>query len=223
MIIKMETLIILHGAIGAKDQFRPLADKLSSRYNVVLHDFPGHGDRVDEDIDFSMDNFVEDLDKLVSQYEQPIVFGYSMGGYVAILHAARHPGKIKSIITLGSKVNWSPEIAKKESAMLNPDVIEQKIPKFAEILNKRHQGMWKEVLQKTKVMMFGLGEENKIQSTTANDLKCPLTMLLAENDEMVSKEETDALAKQLKASRANITNSNHPIEKVDLDELVKYF
>lgn len=217
----METLIILHGAIGAKDQFTTLADKLNSRYKVVLHDFPGHGERVDENIGFTMDNFVEDLDNLVSQYEQPIVFGYSMGGYVAIMHAAMYPGKIKSIITLGSKVNWSPEIAAKEVKMLNVDIIEQKVPKFAEALNKRHSGHWKLVLSNTAELMIKLGENNPIQELSNQDLQCPIKMLLADADEMVSVEETDALAAKLGAERFSIPNSKHPIEKVDLENLIE--
>lgn len=219
----METLIILHGAIGAKDQFEKLADTLSSKYKVILHDFPGHGERVNEQLDFTIDNFVEDLDQLVSKHSEPIIFGYSMGGYVAIMHAAKYPGKIKSIFTLGSKVDWNPDTAKKESAMLNPEKIEEKVPKFAAILNQRHHGKWKDVLNKTKDLMNDLGQENSIQTLQMNDLNCSITMLLADQDEMVSKEETDALALKIGAKRFDIPNSKHPIEKVDLSELLKFF
>lgn len=217
----METLIILHGAIGAKDQFEKLADTLSSKYKVILHDFPGHGERVNEHLEFTIDNFVEDLDQLVSKHSEPIIFGYSMGGYVAIMHAAKYPGKIKSIITLGSKVNWTPEIAAKEVKMLNPDIIEQKVPKFAEALNKRHLGQWKLVLANTAVLMIELGEINPIQKLSKRDISCPIKMLLADEDEMVSREETNALASKLGATRNNIPNSKHPIEKVDLENLLK--
>lgn len=219
----METLIILHGAVGAKDQFKKLADTLSSKYKIILHDFPGHGERVNEHLDFTIDNFVEDLDQLVSKHSDPIIFAYSMGGYVAIMHAAKYPGKIKSIFTLGSKVDWNPDIAKKESAMFNPEKIEEKVPKFATILNQRHKGQWKDVLTKTRDLMDDLGQENSIQTLQKHDLNCSINMLLADQDEMVSKEETDALALKIGAKRFDIPNSKHPIEKVDLDELVKYF
>ena len=47
--------------------------------------------------------------------------GHSMGGYVALKLALKRPELVDRIITLGTKFNWTPEVAAKEVKMLNPD------------------------------------------------------------------------------------------------------
>ena len=42
------------------------------------------------------------------------IFGYSMGGYVALHAARRHPERIGSIMTLGTKFAWDTPTAEKE-------------------------------------------------------------------------------------------------------------
>jgi esterase/lipase len=39
----MKDILLLHGAIGAKDQLQPLADALKDRYIVHTLNFSGHG------------------------------------------------------------------------------------------------------------------------------------------------------------------------------------
>jgi enterochelin esterase-like enzyme len=94
--------------------------------------------------------------------EKPTVFGYSMGGYVALYLAHSQPTLLGNIITLGTKFEWTPKIAQKEIKMLDAKVIIEKVPKFAEALKTRHGNDWELLLWKTATMMVDLGNTNAL-------------------------------------------------------------
>ena len=86
---------------------------------------------------------------------------------------------IQKVITLGTKYEWSEEIAAKEIKMLRPDVIEQKLPAFAQQLANRHGAMeWKNVLDKTAAMLLGLGKHPLLSSAVLQKITCPTLVLL---------------------------------------------
>ncbi|MEO8768662.1 MAG: alpha/beta fold hydrolase [Ferruginibacter sp.] len=81
----MKHLLLLHGAIGAKDQLDELANSLRSKYHVHTIDFNGHGGSPATDESFSIESFAHDVIKYLQENKinQVAIFGYSMGGYVA--------------------------------------------------------------------------------------------------------------------------------------------
>src|SRR5688572_11472647 len=109
-----DNLILLHGALGSQEQLVELKTLLSEEFNVLLLDFSGHGG-MEFDGPFSIDLFVADTIHLMDTHQLSVahIFGYSMGGYVALKLAHDHPGRADKIITLGTKYSWSPESAAK--------------------------------------------------------------------------------------------------------------
>jgi pimeloyl-ACP methyl ester carboxylesterase len=135
------SLLLLHGALGSQKQFDPIIPLLEDQFDVHRFDFEGHGENV-SDTAYSMklfsQNVVEYLDK--HSIEKTNVFGYSMGGYVALKTALAEPDRIGKIATLGTKFNWSLEAAQREVRMLNPDKIEEKGPPFCSKAGSRTSG-----------------------------------------------------------------------------------
>ena len=112
----MKPIILLHGAIGAKDQLEPLAKELSGNgFQTYSFNFSGHGQSPFQN-QFSISQFSNELLEFVVKTHliRPAIFGYSMGGYVALYLASQKPDGLGKIITLGTKFVWSPEIAVKE-------------------------------------------------------------------------------------------------------------
>tara|TARA_B100000809_G_scaffold251257_1_gene284585 strand:+ start:3485 stop:4165 length:681 start_codon:yes stop_codon:yes gene_type:complete len=218
----MNNLLLLHGAIGAKDQLDPLKKMLSKKFNIYSFSFSGHGRTMFRE-SFDIEQFTTDtLSYLLSNnLSKVFIFGYSMGGYIALNLAKKHPDKVSQIITLGTKFKWTSEIAEKEVKMLNPDSIEAKVPVFAKILSKRHgEDGWRTLLSKTADMMFEMGQTNPISLLDFKGIKTPCKLLLADNDEMVTMEETLIIKDLLQNSTFELLpNSKHPIEKVDLSLL----
>ncbi|MBL7889527.1 MAG: alpha/beta fold hydrolase [Bacteroidia bacterium] len=218
----MEQLLLLHGAIGAKDQLEPLKQQLSSQFIVHSINFSGHGSETLPE-HFSIEQFAKDvitfLDKQAIQTIN--IFGYSMGGYVALYLAKHHPERVKKVMTLATKFLWTPEIAQKEVKMLNPDVIAEKLTAFAKTLESRHHpNDWKVVLQKTAAMMLKLGEQNTLSLTDYSSIEQPVMISIGDKDSMVTLEETIAVYKQLKNAQFIVfPNTQHPIERMDVNRL----
>lgn len=225
----MKNIILLHGAIGAKDQLEPLASELKQQgYNVYTLSFSGHG-QTPFVSNFGIEQFALELEQFIKEnkLDSPTVFGYSMGGYVALYLAHRNPTILGNIITLGTKFEWSPEIAQKEVKMLDSKTIIEKVPKFAEALQKRHGQDWESLLQKTAEMMLSLGNKNALSLTDFTMIENKVLIGLADKDTMVSLEETTAVYKQLKnGAMYMLPNTKHPIETVDvglLSEIIRKF
>lgn len=220
----MKSIILLHGAIGAADQLEPLAKELSAYgYQTYSLNFSGHGQSPFQ-TNFGIQQFADELLEFVVKKHliRPLVFGYSMGGYVALYLASQKPGLFSEIITLGTKFEWSPEIAAKEIKMLDAKTISEKVPKFAAALQTRHGNDWQLLLQKTADMMVELGNKNLLDTNTFSGVKNNVLIGLADADSMVSVDETDhAASKIVGATRYTLSNTKHPIETVNVNELSK--
>lgn len=131
----MKTLLLLHGALRAKDQLQPLAEALQVNFEVHHLNFSGHGGKPFSEA-FTIQQFAEEVLEYISshQLKNVYVFGYSMGGYVALFLANRYPQTFEKIFTLATKFKWSPELALQEIKMLDPKIIEERIPAFAKTL-----------------------------------------------------------------------------------------
>ena len=190
---------------------------------VHCFSFEGHGGETSLR-SFSIDVFVENIvtfleDKHLKKID---VFGYSMGGYVALKCALLHPEKIGKIITLGTKFDWTPASASKEVKLLNPRTIEEKIPKFAQKLKEEHAPLdWKDVMQKTARMMLELGNGGLISDGDLEKIKHSVVIARGTQDAMVSKEESELTVQKIPNSiYLELVNGQHPIEKIDMTQLV---
>jgi len=220
----MKNIILLHGAIGAKDQLEPIAVELKQQgYNVFTLSFNGHG-QTPFAANFGIEQFALELEQFIKEnnLQQPTVFGYSMGGYVALYLAHQQPSLLGNIITLGTKFEWSPDIAQKEVKMLDSKTIIEKVPKFAEALQKRHGQDWELLLQKTAEMMIVLGNKNALNLNDFTTIENKVLIGLADKDNMVTLEETTTVYKQLKnGAMYMLPNTKHPIESVNVKLLLQ--
>ena len=216
-------LIVLHGVLGSQNQLKPIIDSLTEFFTVYSFDFKGHGGESINEA-YSIPLFAKQLDDFIEENKlsNPNVFGYSMGGYVALFHARQYPSKLGDIITLGSKFYWDKEGAKKEVKMLNPQVIEEKVPAFASNLKERHAPEdWKKVMEYTANMMLGLGEKNALNQEDYKCISNQVHVCIGDEDKMVTLEETGDVASWLKnGTVVAIEGVKHPIEQVDIEQLV---
>lgn len=217
-----ENLLLLHGALGTKAQFESLKEILSNDFEVFDLNFEGHGDRHSAR-DFSIDLFVENVIDFLKEENilRTHIFGYSMGGYVALKLALKNPEAISKIITLGTKFNWTPEVAAQEVKMLNPEKIEEKVPAFAKRLDDLHAGNdWKAVMSKTAKMMLDLGNGARMTDEDLSRIDHKVLIGIGGLDNMVTLEEsTDASALLPKGELKVLEGFKHPIEKIDVNQL----
>lgn len=222
----MPPIILLHGALGSKGYLQPLAEALSDVFQVYSFNFSGHGGAAFPAKPFSIPLFSEELKDFIQTQgiQQAPVFGYSMGGYVA-LHLAKHsPGLVGPVITLATKFYWDEATAARELKMLDAGTIVQKVPALAAMLEERHRpNDWREVLERTRELMAGLGAANALHLEDYASISNKTLLLLGDRDKMVSLEETVAVYKQLPDAQFGVLpGTPHPLEQVKVALLSRF-
>ena len=221
----MQQLLILHGALGAKKQFLELKELLKDSYEVHCLEFEGHGGLSPHSGPYSIKRFAVQTQATLQAlgWEKPMVFGYSMGGYVALKVESLYPGTFSKILTLGTKFNWTPESAAQEARMLNPEKIEEKVASFAFYLKQLHgENNWKSVLNRTADMMIEMGNNPPITEQVLQQIPVQVSCFRGENDAMVTEAETVWAVKHLpEAHYQEIPNWLHPIDKIPASEIAE--
>lgn len=220
----MRHLLLLHGALGSKKNFDHISSELSNTYIIHKIDFEGHGNSTSNE-EFSIQLFTKNtLDYIKSKgLEKVCIFGYSMGGYVALNLAHSHPHIIEKIATYGTKFDWSIESAEKEVKMLNPDKIEEKVPAFAKSLKEtQFPNDWKEVMHKTKALMTKLGYD-PLLNDKLQEIQTKITIGISDSDKMVTIKESEFVSQSLSnGTLKTLQGLPHPIDQIPKEHLIQY-
>lgn len=221
----MQHIILLHGALGSKDQLLPLAGILEDTFQVHLFNFSGHGGRPFTDTAFSIPVFSEQVAGFMQEtgIAQAHIFGYSMGGYAAIYLAKHHPEMVDKLITLATKFHWDEKTAAREVKMLDGKTIQEKVPAFAGQLQQRHApNNWLTLLDKTSQLLSELGKQNALTLEDYSTIITPSLVLLGDRDKMVTLDETIAVYKQLPNAQCGVLpGTPHAFEQVNMTLLAQ--
>jgi esterase/lipase len=220
------TIIFLHGTLGTAKDLSPLMQLLEEKgYFVAAFNFPGHGNPQGGQWpeEFRIDLFAREFDQFmkVKNYSRPIVFGHSIGGYVALYHKANfEDSPISQIITYGTKFNWSEKSVAKELPMLDPQHLQEKFPQNAEMLMEKHGERWKSLLFSTAHMMQHLEKLDGLSKEDLSEIDIPVTFILGDQDRVVSTEETLLTSNKMRKCQVKtLTHSKHELERSNLREL----
>src|SRR5918997_4607644 len=105
-------MILLHGGLGSGEMFGPILPTLAENHQVIAPDLQGHGRTADIDRPIDTRLMADDIAALIDHLglDKPDVVGYSLGGGVALMTAAKYPEKIGKAVLA--------------SVYLRPDVID---------------------------------------------------------------------------------------------------
>src|SRR5215204_13722 len=95
-----EPLVLLHGAYMTIDAMGEVVPELGKTRQVIAVELQGHGRTADVDRPLSYEQMADDTAALLRHLgiEQADVFGYSMGGGVALQVAIRHPDLVRKLV-----------------------------------------------------------------------------------------------------------------------------
>lgn len=89
-------LVCLHGFTGTQQTWHQLADLLPDAH-VIVFDLFGHGSsQVSER--FTMDEQIDAMDRLLADFDEFALLGYSMGGRTALSYAVKYPEKVTHLL-----------------------------------------------------------------------------------------------------------------------------
>ncbi len=217
--------IFLHGALGTAAQFDDLRAQLPKSRSDFAINLPGHGGSpVSEP--FSLLLFERAILTFLDekQIAQADFFGYSMGGYVALWFAWKHPARIRKLITYGTKLEWNPEVAASMNRMFDPEKIESKVPQLAASLASIHgDEQWKNLCHQTAEFLVALGNGHGIPPEAFAQIQCPVTIGWGDLDHLVTEAESRQVAEAIpKGGFKVLPGGKHLIEQVDGAELAHF-
>ncbi len=217
--------ILLHGALGSAAQFDDFRLHIPSDKSVFALNFPSHGGEVAHE-PFTMEAFagsvLQSMDEIHA--DEADLFGYSMGGYVALWLAWKFPEKVRSVTTYGTKLNWTPEVATGMNRMFDPEKIEAKVPQLAESLAKTHGLLhWKTLCQQTSAFLTDLGKGLGLPVEAYAEIKCPVKIGWGDQDNVVTESESRSVAEAIpNGSFEILPGERHLIEQVDPVQLAHF-
>ena len=94
-------LLLIHGANDQAGTWSKVASALASRHRVIVPDLPGHGDSEPAQGPLDVGDLVSGLDAVLqaeSAGGRVAIAGNSLGGFLALVLATRHPGRVSNVV-----------------------------------------------------------------------------------------------------------------------------
>jgi pimeloyl-ACP methyl ester carboxylesterase len=106
------TIVFLHDSLGCTTLWRDFPERLAlaAGCNAMIYDRKGYGQSSAMSTEKRNQDYMEtEAEVLIAllaacNIEQPILFGHSDGGTIALLAAAKYPDRIKAVLTEGAHV-----------------------------------------------------------------------------------------------------------------------
>jgi pimeloyl-ACP methyl ester carboxylesterase len=216
-------LILLHGALGTASQFDNLRLRLPLFKAIYTFDFKGHGAEViTDDEKYNAELLRLQLEQFIidHQLERVNIFGHSMGGYVALMLALKNSALVNRVFTLGTMMFWDRELYTKETLVLNPETMEQKIPAFVSSLKINHQTDWRLLLKKVGELLEDLGESNYLAPQNLEMITSKVRIALGDRDTSADLNKSILAFQKMKGAELQVFPATpHPFIKINLDAL----
>lgn len=106
-----ETIVFSHGLLMSGEMFHELVAALSNRYRCITFDHRGQGKSEVTKGGYDMDSLTADAAALIRELDcSPCHFaGLSMGGFVGMRLAIRHPELLKSLVLMATTADPEPD------------------------------------------------------------------------------------------------------------------
>jgi pimeloyl-ACP methyl ester carboxylesterase len=97
-------IVFLHGMGSSSATWTNCMNLLAPTHRVVALDLLGHGGSPvpDDPADYTRDAALADIDELLATLPPAVLVGHSLGGYLAMAHAATRPNVARGIVVLNT-------------------------------------------------------------------------------------------------------------------------
>ena len=217
-------LLLLPGLLGAiSSQWRPFLKPLTETYRIILVDLRGHGRSGNNAPTLDVNQMLGDITGLLDylKIERLHVAGYSLGGYLGLMLALNQPRRVATLLMHASKFYWTADAAQKMQQQLDPDVMAEKVPTYADQLVKDHGGrQWRTLVRQAAELTTSL-VNNGIAERQLKNLQIPVLVSVGDRDELVLLPEAFRLSRALPHGELLVLpNTRHPLQTVRLIPLL---
>jgi 3-oxoadipate enol-lactonase len=214
-------VVLIHGFPFDRTMWSHQRSSVGSIYRLILPDLRGHGTSAAPDGIYTVDEMADDVLELLDglQISGPVVLGgLSMGGYVALSIAARHPERLKALMLINTRASAdSPEAAKVREELARrvetsgdaEPVVAVMLPKvFAKTTFERHPElvarMHARMARTPARAIAGTLRGLAIRPDRTNDLpgiKVPTLVLAGQFDALIPLEESESMARRIPGAK----------------------
>jgi pimeloyl-ACP methyl ester carboxylesterase len=118
-------MVFLHGLGTSATTWSRCMDALADQFTTVAVDLLGHGKSPvpPDPAEYTRDQALADLDELIHELgaettglpgERPVLVGHSLGGYLALAHAATRPSATRGIVVINTGPGYRDPIRREE-------------------------------------------------------------------------------------------------------------
>lgn len=215
-------VLLLHGAAGCTQlETADLLRRLEPHCRVVAVDFSGHG-ASDHVASFSADLFADNARAALDHagIDRADVFGFSMGGTMALRFAQQHPERVRRLAVHGTNVEWDAARVDAMNRRLDAGTIASRRPQLVERLDALHTD-WKALFRRTRAFITSLPERSNALTDMVATVEHPTLVSAVDRDDLFSLDVPLGLHERLPDSRLALTpGDRHALQEVNLDLLV---
>ena len=195
---KGEPLFLLHGNGEDGTYFTNQIEFFSAEYRTFAVDTRGHGKTPRGTAPFTMEQFAEDLNELMTelQISKAIILGFSDGANIAMKFALKYPQKVTALILNGGNVNRKGIKARIQIPIEIGYRIAKKFALKSE--DAKHN------MELLGLMIF----EPDIHFSELHSIHIP-TLVIAGTRDMIKKAHTESIAENIPNARLAIVKGNH--------------
>lgn len=193
-------LLLLPGLLGAvSTQWRSFLKPLAADYRLVLPDLRGHGRSGNAQSSLTTARMSSDIAGLLDylNIESVHIAGYSLGGYLGLILALNQPRRVQTLLLHATKFYWTVDSVEKMRRQLDPDMLAEKVPAYADQLVQDHGArQWRLLVRHAADMVSDI-LANGLKERDVTRLQTPTLVSVGELDEMVPISEAVRLSRQL--------------------------
>ena len=229
-----ETIVFLHGFTGSSRDFFTIPDDIKKNYRCLIPDLPGHGQThlLEVASVFQSAGQVTLLEQWLDSLEvrEFHLFGYSMGGRLALQFAVKNSHRLKSIILVSTTAGIKEESVRKARLKVDEKLAEKILtsshidflkswllqPLFHGIIAKGDDFVVKEIERRLPIQLSGLASSLKYFSSgimpsvwhNLSQLKIPALVIAGAKDAKYVKIASD-LVTLIPHSKLKLIDTSH--------------
>ncbi|MBR3149545.1 MAG: alpha/beta fold hydrolase [Eubacterium sp.] len=200
-----EALILLHGNGEDNSIFTAQLDEFSKYYRTIALDTRGHGGTPRGNAPFTTRQFADDLAGFMEEHgiAKAHIFGFSDGGNIAMIFAAKYPEMVDKLILNGSNMNTNG------------------VKAYFQLLVELGYRVSKQLNNTAKSEMLGLmvdGHEATVSELAT--IKAP-TLVIAGTHDLIKSSHTKLIAQSIPDSQLVFIKGNHAVARLHPTEFNK--
>ncbi len=210
-----EPIVLLHGGLGSRTDFEPLAAHLASDYRMIAIDSRGHGRSAIGQNILTYRQLAEDVAAVLDQLglSKAGIIGHSDGGIVALRLAASGLAQPRFVIAVGA--HWQLPDNDPTRGIYESITVEEWREMFAQQVERYEtenpDPNFSALFEATRAMWLGK-DESAYPGETVSAITAPLLVVHGDEDFLVSRTQAFELAERVEGARLlNLPFASHTV------------